>query len=56
MFNICFDPVLKSSSGQAYKYVILYEPPRVKFACVISDLVNVEAIKKALKLKQFSVI
>lgn len=37
-------------------YVILYEPPRVKFACVIPDLVNVEAIKKALKLKQFSVI
>lgn len=37
-------------------YVILYEPPRVKFACIISDLVNVEAIKKAVKLKLFSVI
>lgn len=37
-------------------YAILYEPSRVKFACVISDLVNVEAIKKALKLKHFSVI
>lgn len=39
-----------------HMYLILYEPPRVKFACVISDLVNVEAIKKALKPKQFSVI
>lgn len=40
-----------AGSGQAHKYTVRDtvrdEPPRVKFACVISDLVNVEAIKKA---------
>lgn len=53
---LCLKSSRSAGSGQAHLYVILYEPPRVKFACVISYPVNVEAIKKALKLKQFSVI